>query len=365
MERFIRNNIFRCCSSVLIIANAVYIGSVTDLDVRAAIHDSEQGTSRRAELKEMLFSTDVFFTVAVCLELLLRIVALRWKFFISRDWFWNLFDVLPVLSSIVELVGYSTEVKISFLKLFRLLRILRAIQVVRRITLFRKMHLMFLAILKSVLALLGAVFMLLFIMYIFAVLFLQGVAQHLAHTSSTDSHCVVLATFFRSLPMTLLTLWMCLSGGIDWWELEEVLLDTAPGYAVLLICFQVFMILVVLNIVTGTFVNDSIEVAQNDQDHKAFSKRERKVKVIRCATRIFEEMDTDHTMSVTRRQFERAFQRPGVKYFFQTIDMDVTDAIKVFEALDVNGNRVLGIDEFVVGCAAIHGPARTECCRCR
>ena len=40
------------------------------------------------------------------------------------------------------------------------------------------------------------------------------------------------------------------------------------------------------------------------------------------------------------------------------MDMDATDAIKVFEALDVDGNGVLEIDEFVVGCAAIQGPAK-------
>merc|ERR1719323_351205 len=63
-------------------------------------------------------------------------------------------------------------------------------------------------------------------------------------------------------------------------------------------------------------------------------------------------------MIVTSGQLESTFQQPSVKCLFQTIDMDVTDAIKVFEALDVDGKRVLGIDEFVVGCAAIHGPAR-------
>ena len=38
--------------------------------------------------------------------------------------------------------------------------------------------------------------------------------------------------------------------------------------------------------------------------------------------------------------------------------MDVTDAIKVFEALDVDVSCALEIDEFAVGCSAIHGPAR-------
>ena len=357
-ERLVHSRFFQCFSSLLIIANAVYIGSVADRDVSAAVHDAQHGTSRRAELKEMLFSVDVFFTIAFSLEQLFRIVALRWKFFIGRGWRWNLFDITVVLSSVVELVFQSGEMDVSFVRLVRLLRVLRAIQVIRRMTFFRKMRLMLLAILDSILALFWAVLALLFITFFFAVLFLQGVAQQVAEGSPNDSHLSVLSTFYRSLPMTSLTLWMCASGGIDLWKLEEVWLDIAPGYAVLLLSYQVLMVLAFLNIVTGIFVHDSIEAAQNDRDVKASSERERKVMFMKCATRIFEEMDTDHTMILSLEQFQQQLQRPVVRHLLRTIDMDVSDAIKVFEALDVDGNRALEIDEFVVGCAAIQGPAR-------
>ena len=357
-ETYVQSRLFQCFSNLLIVFNTMYIGIVADQDVRAAIHDAEHGTSRRAELKETLFSLDVFFTLAASLEQLSRIFALRWKFLIGSDWRWNLFDITAVLSSLLEFVFQSVEINMSFVRLVRLLRMLRSIQVVRRMTFFRKLRLMFLAIVGSILPLFWAVSALLFITFIFAVIFLQGVTPYFAEASPADSHFGVLATFYRSLPMTSLTLWMCASGGINWWELEEIWLDIAPIYAVLLISHQALMILALLNIVTGIFVHDSIEVAQNDQNLKAVSERERKVHFIRGATRIFEEMDKDHTMNVTQEQFEQQFQNPVVRHLFRTIDMDVTDAIKVFEALDVDGNRVLEIDEFVVGCAAIHGPAR-------
>ena len=271
-----RADVFSVSAACLIIVNAMYIGGVADQDVRAAVHDAEHGTSRRAELKEMLFNVDVFFTIAVSLEQLFRIVGLRWKFFIGRDWRWNLFDITVVLASIVELVFQSGQLDVGFVRLVRLLRMLRAIQVIRRITFFRKLRLMLLAILDSTLALFWAVSALVFITFFFAVLFLQGVAQHVAEASPEDSHLRVLSTFHRSLPMTSLTLWMCVSGGINWWELEEVWLDIAPGYAVLLLSYQVLMVLAFLNVVTGIFVHDSIEVAQNDRDVKASAEREKK-----------------------------------------------------------------------------------------
>merc|ERR1712136_570253 len=154
------------------------------------------------------------------------------------------------------------------------------------------------------------------------------------------------------------TLWMCVLGGVSWWEIEEVWLEVAPGYAVLLVLYQALMTLALLNIVTGIFVNDSIEAAQNDRDLKAIAERERKAHFIQDATRIFQEMVTDSTTILSRKQFEQQFQRPMVRHLFSAMDMDATDAIKVFEALDVDGNGALEIDEFVVGCCAIQGPAR-------
>ena len=106
-ERFVRSRFFQCSISVLIVANAVFIGSVADLDVRAAIGDSEHGTSRRAELNERMLAIDVFFTAALGIEQLLRIYALQWKFLVGRDCCWNLLDISLLFSSVVEIVGQS------------------------------------------------------------------------------------------------------------------------------------------------------------------------------------------------------------------------------------------------------------------
>ena len=229
------------------------------------------------------------------------------KFLVGRDCCWNLLDISLLLSSVVEIVGPTGEINVSFVRLVRVLRMLRAIQVVRRMTIFRKLRLLLLAMLDSILAVFWAVSALLLITFVFAVLFLQGAAQYLAQASPADSHFTLMATFFCALPMTLLTLWMCVSGGISWLEIEEVWLEVAPGYAVLLVCYQALMTLALLKIVTGIFVNDSIEAAQNDRDLKAIFERERKAHFIHCATRIFEEMVTDSTTILSRKQFEQQF----------------------------------------------------------
>lgn len=358
-QRLVRSISFKCCSALLIVANAIFIGFTVDQDVRAAIRGYQEGnTNELAEQQRTTSAVNLCFTVAVCLEQLLKILALQCAFFVGPHWRWNVFDFVVALSTIVEFVGQNGEMHLSFIRLVRLLRMLRTVRVVRRVKAFRKMRLMLLAMLDSIQALVWAITLLLFVMFLFAVLFLQAATQHFMDAAPGDYNATVFSTFFSSLPMTLLTLWMIVTGGINWWQLEEVWLNVAPGYALLFILYEALMVLALLNIVTGIFVNDSIEVAHNDQDYRALREKERKAQFVRGATRIFTEMDTQKTNKVTRREFEAQLQRNVVRELFHSIGMDVQEAITIFEALDVDGNRELEIDEFVVGCAAIHGQAR-------
>ena len=57
-----------------------------------------------------------------------------------------------------------------------------------------------------------------------------------------------------------------LSGGISWWELEDVLLDVHVIYGLMFPVFISVMVLVCLNVITGIFVNDALEMAQRDRE---------------------------------------------------------------------------------------------------
>merc|ERR1712136_637056 len=87
----------------------------------------------------------------------------------------------------------------------------------------------------------------------------------------------LLETFFRSLPRTFLTLLMSISGGVSWSEVVEVLFDVGNAYAMLFVLYTAIMILALMNIVTGIFVNDAFEMGQLDHElrtHLELQKKE-------------------------------------------------------------------------------------------
>merc|ERR1712135_132710 len=87
--------------------------------------------------------------------------------------------------------------------------------------------------------------------------------------------------------------------------------------------FIAIMVFALLNIVTGIFVNDAVEMAQMDKD----------------VTRLLEE--------------------PELVHIFAHLGLEVTEAVDLFEALDVDENKELEVQEFVVGCMQLRGQAKT------
>merc|ERR1719350_1227876 len=69
---------------------------------------------------------------------------------------------------------------------------------------------------------------------------------------------------FDGMPTTLLTLFMCVSGGINWWDLVKLFREIGDGYSLLLSIYIAIMVLALMNIVTGIFVNDAVAMAQHD-----------------------------------------------------------------------------------------------------
>lgn len=158
--------------------------------------------------------------------------------------------------------------------------------------------------------------------------------------------------------MALLTLWMSVSGGINWWEFETVLLEVAPTLAAVFLLYEALMILALLNIVTGIFVNDSMEVAQNDRELKTVNALGRDVEFFKSIVAIFKQWDADNSGTITLEEFTSQLGTHEIKALFAALGLEIHDAYRLFEALDVDGDFELEIDEFVMGCTNFRGQAK-------
>merc|ERR1712136_402814 len=166
-------------------------------------------------------------------------------------------------------------------------------------------------------------------MFLFAVIFMQGATQYIDQAESSDANVEFLETFFASMWMTFLSLFMSVTSGLSWWDVEVVLPEIHPVYGFLFVVYIATMVLSLLNIVTGICVNNALEMAQLDRDLMMKFELDRKAAYVGCLEKVFRELDQDHSGNIS-----------------------------FFEALDVDGSHELEIDEFVMGCLNLRGNVR-------
>lgn len=214
---------------------------------------------------------------------------------------------------------------------------------------------MLLAVLKSAGPLLWAMVILALVMFLFAVFFMQGVAEYVSSKEEADLLTEDLRSFFGTLLMTLLTLFMCVTGGLSWWDVGILLMDIGTHYILLMSLFILVMVLAVLNIITGIFVNDAIEMATKDRDIVQQMEKDRSDELFGHAHKLFATIDVTGSGEITAEEFETAMERDHVRGFLAQMGLEVPDALKMFDALDSDQNGCIQVDEFVLGCMRMRG----------
>lgn len=360
LDKLLHSSLYQFLISVLIISNCVSIGQSTDFVVKAVIRDYHEGVSDSQDRPSALYVIDTCFVCAFSVELLLRVLSLEGEFLVGPQWRWNVFDTLVTVSSGVELTFTHTPINFTYLRVVRvtsLFRSFRLFHVFRLAPLIRSLRLMLIAITTSAVPFFWAVCILLILVFISSVIFVNGVAEYIRSARVGDPLVEDMEAFFGNMPMALTTLFMTVSGGVDWWDVGFLLSQISNVYLLTFLCFLLIAMLAVLNVITGIFVKEALESAEKDRDLRLQLELEENRYLLLKLNSFFQQMDTQKTGLVSLEQFEGFLRIDDVRILFQQIGLDVADAISFFKILDVDGSKELSIEEFVMGCMRFKGKA--------
>merc|ERR1712032_1508758 len=73
----------------------------------------------------------------------------------------------------------------------------------------------------------------------------------------------------------------------------------------------------------------------------------------------FEEADKDHSGMLSWEEFKTYLQNSKVKAYFQALELDVSQAHKLFTLLDADNSDQVGLHEFLEGCMRLKGQAKS------
>eukprot|EP00930_Biecheleria_cincta_P035316 TRINITY_DN24294_c0_g1_i1.p1 TRINITY_DN24294_c0_g1~~TRINITY_DN24294_c0_g1_i1.p1 ORF type:complete len:584 (+),score=70.18 TRINITY_DN24294_c0_g1_i1:69-1820(+) len=342
---------FEMVVTFLILISAVALGCEVDWKVQHL----------NAQPPQIFRILEIFLLVAFGSELLVRIVAERRDFIRSYNpnLGWNGFDCVLVLSSLVDEVLQLTvdsSVDLTAMRMIRLMRLLRVVRVIRVFRFFSELRMMINGIMTSGKSLLWAMLLIILLSFIFGVLIMQLAVD----TMQVSGDSSALTTYYGTVPKSMLSLYKAISGGLDWNEVMEPLLEISWFMEYVFSGYIFFLVFCCLNIIAAIFLENALSYKQKDEQDLMNESINRERAVIQEIEMLYRTVHVDSTVDMGLEIFRKQVSHPRVKALFKNIgiNVDAIGAATLFELLDIDENGIVDINEFTRALSQFHGHAR-------
>mmetsp|Transcript_86770 Transcript_86770/g.165838 ORF Transcript_86770/g.165838 Transcript_86770/m.165838 type:complete len:706 (+) Transcript_86770:2-2119(+) len=389
-ERATRSKYYEIVNAVFIVLNSLFICWETDHRARLVADGASDSDIRKDQL---LFNVGAdIFCVIFTGDLLIRLVAERWHFFFSRERLWNIFDIVVVATAIAETIvhwcqyaqfagslsGLSAFIgKFSMLRIVRLLRVVREARAIREARFVRELRMMVYSMMGAMKSFAWSIVLALIILMIFGVFLTDGAVAHVEKNSSRQDGSngsgvdARIQKYFGTLfpdgstdkqdvkHGAIVSLYLAMSGGVDWVELLEALQPLSFEYRTALLIFVTFAIFALLNVVTAVFVETAMQRSQNDREMLVQQEMENKAEFVATMQQVFEELDTNNSGTLSKEEFEKQIQDENIMAYLSTLELDIDQVRTLLTLLDLDQNGEVDIEEFVSGCLRLKGEAKS------
>lgn len=346
----VSSNQFSYAMCVLLLGNAITIG----MTVNFTRENSEDN------LPGYLETVSVVFCFLFVTELGMRMYVYGISFFTRVGWQWNVFDFIVVSVQVLEEVasialgGESKLMEdsggsVSIVRLLRFLRLFRIIRVLRVVAIVHDLRKVVYLIMGSIWSFFWTLMLLFLLTYIIGVFVTQLVADHGRNAPETIDEHTAFGQYYGSVAVSVFTLYQSISGGLDWADAANPLV-TSNGW-VLGVAFSLyisFAVLVMLNLVTGVFVEQAQRLTQADRERS----------MLAHVKKLFTIADEDGDREISPQEFCRNVDCQQFGFIFEDLNLSLCDADDIFSMIDVDGNGAITPEEFVTGATRLRGPAR-------
>eukprot|EP00928_Gymnodinium_smaydae_P046035 TRINITY_DN30635_c0_g1_i1.p1 TRINITY_DN30635_c0_g1~~TRINITY_DN30635_c0_g1_i1.p1 ORF type:complete len:461 (+),score=57.18 TRINITY_DN30635_c0_g1_i1:66-1448(+) len=355
-KKFVVSPTFDSLSAALLTLNAIFIG----IQVEFEFDGSTPG---------YIYAIDYMFCVLFVVELVMRFVGFGCRrFWCGQDRYWNWFDFFIVTLSTIDafisiiVQGQATPLgNISILRIIRIVRITRVLRIIRVMKVFKDLRVLLAAIGSTIKTAVYAFVLIFCAMWMFGVALTQLAAEYTVDKRRIGiviRHDDDLMFYFGSLGGSLMTLFMTISGGIDWKDAAMPLFEVNPLGIVIYLVYTLLMVLCVMNVLTGIFCQAAIETAQLDRDNVIQFQLMEKQRYIETLKSLFYSLDESGDGKCSLEEFQTHLSEVKMEALLRSLDIEVRDALTLFELFDTDGTGYIDLEEFVTGCITLRGGAK-------
>jgi voltage-gated sodium channel len=305
---------------------------------------------------------EVIFCIIFTTELTVRIGKHKWRFYSVVGWKWNVFDSVVVLLQLFDVFSelsnhspeYSKNADTSFLRLLRILRLLRVLRLVRLLQFLGDLNAVANAVYGSLKSLFGTCLMLFLLIYVVGIVFCQTSTNHritmkdVEMTPDAEKLLEELRLWWGSLPRSMLSLYESILGGLDWNEAVVPITGVNVFFGFLFLFYIAFVLLAMMNVITGIFVDSAIKQAQALKDRE-----------FTCHTRsLFKQYERIAEDGLTKEQFAQCMLDPGMQKYMEDLNIERNDAITLFDFIDDDHSGTVNPQELVNGLVKLRAGAK-------
>jgi len=381
LTRFVYGPFWALLSVVMIVINTAFIGIEihfsTNHHLQSALNREGNWPSVGAWDGSVFNVIERVFLGWFLLEVLVNLYAQKKEFFVGSDWHWNLFDVLVVTTALIMQIYEFAS--IAFLRVVRLLRLGKMLRAFRVFKFLRGIRSMLISIAGSLVHLFSAMLLMCIFIYTVSLVIMQSIASEtkpgrllegvgatnprdlttFSSFENGDTHVQKVYMLYGGIGRTMMTLFMTISGGLEWRSAAEPMVQLGWFYAALWTCYICFMIFGMLNVLTGIFVDAAFQAMMSDRDNIIQTQLEEKKSMINLIRGVFEQSDSDNSGQVSMEEFQLLMKNHEMAAYLSAIGIDSSEAQGLFRLLDDDGSGSVSIDEFVTGFLRLKGSAKS------
>lgn len=320
---------FVLLTSLVIGGHAVFVTIVCDWEI-----------SHLGKPQPLVFVVgEMIFLSFYTLELLMKIESHRIHFFLNESAAWNIFDLVLVLFSISDLVWWAVRVQdnkrggsITFMRIFRLLKVAKILRTIRVIRLFRELSMIMESFRMCLVSMVWALLSLGFMLFIFSLVFVQGMSGHLSAGAPEDEVELVMGSF-GSVSAAMLSLYMSVTGGNDWSYYYDVVGAGGRMYSALYLLYTFFFMFALFNILTGVFVEKAMAAGLPNRDELILEERKKLLSQVEEFRALCKRLDTDKSGTISQLEFNEHMKDEMMISYMSSVGLELYDAELFFETV--------------------------------
>lgn len=308
---------------------------------------------------EVFTVLEIMFGVVFVIELVIKIVVLRIKFFKAA---WNLLDMAIVGGWLLDTaIGIGAILNPMTLRLFRLLKLLRVAKLFKSFQAFDSLSILIGSLRASMSVLFWSI-VVLFTAQLAAALFLsQGLGDYMSaagvvegSTEWTKRHMVyeLFGTFSRSFITT-----MQLTFG-NWVPVCRILHENVnSAWAVFILSYVIFINFAAIKVISAVFLLETQKVAATDEELLILQKERQITRLIKNFAGVFQAIDSTGDGCVDWDEFQHVIRDHRVLTWLAALDLDIEQCGGMFTLLSGSDGK-MSFQEFVKGVQRLKGDAK-------